>query len=222
MKNRSWRFLCALPLTICILFTILAGCGKTFYFANRALPPSGIANPASVAVQIHRCEQRGSVDSGCVLRHPPYSYNNTTPSFAVSGFSGTKPLTIQNMPAAVPGALYSEGDGSYAIVYVRENQTSAVTGRPDSPQASLFRPTSDMSLPRIPPRCGDRDRPHFGRLTMKPACRTLPGSPSIPARRSLSSLYKIAILSDSILRLVNNQAPANARLRAAATSLSTV
>ncbi len=129
MKNRSRRSLCVLPLTLCVIFTILAGCGQSFYFANRALPPSGIANRVLVAVQNPSPTGRGLLQILDAFYDIRYSYNHKTASFDIGGFGDVDPTTIQNMPAEQIGAVYSTGDGTLALVsYATEQQSTSVAG----------------------------------------------------------------------------------------------
>ncbi len=138
MKNRSRRSLCALPLIVCVILTILAGCGQTFYFANRPLPPSGIANRALVAVENPSTAGAGILSILDAFYDIRYSYNRKTPSFSISGFTGTDPITIQNMPAEEFGAVYSAGSGSLSLVnYATEVSTATVAGLPGY-SASIF------------------------------------------------------------------------------------
>src|ERR1700744_524667 len=106
----------------------LAGCGQSYYYAGRALPPSGILNRVLVAVQNPGTLTKGSLqimDAYYDIRH---SFNNKVASFSISGYSGAQPLTIQNMPEEQIGAVYGSGDGSYALVsYASEKQNTTVT-----------------------------------------------------------------------------------------------
>lgn len=119
---------------------MLTGCGKTFFFAGRNLPPSGIANRVMVAIQNPGALASGSLqilDAYYDVRH---SFDDKTPIFNVGGFGGKEPITIQNMPAEQFGAVYSEGDGSYVFInYAKEQQAQGgtVSGLP-GPSASIF------------------------------------------------------------------------------------
>lgn len=123
-----------------LLVTVLTGCGQTFFFAGRTLPPSGIANRVMVAIQNPGSLASGSLqilDAYYDVRH---SFNNKTAVFNISGFGGKEPITIQNMPAEQFGAVYSDGDGSYVLIdYAKEEQESGgtVTGLP-GPSSSIF------------------------------------------------------------------------------------
>jgi hypothetical protein len=112
----------------CFAFILLAGCGKSFYFGGRALPPSGILNRVLIAVQNPGALTKGTleiVDAFYDIRH---SFNNKTPSFSLAGYSGADPITIQNMPEEQAGAVYGAGDGSYALLnYASEKQTTTVS-----------------------------------------------------------------------------------------------
>src|SRR5580704_17940255 len=57
------------------------------------------------------------------------SYNGKTPAFSVSGFSGSLPVSIQNMPEELLGAVYGSGDGSLTYVnYAKEATNGTQTG----------------------------------------------------------------------------------------------
>jgi hypothetical protein len=120
--------LCALSALACFVFIVLAGCGKSYYFAGRALPPSGILNRVLIAVQNPGALTKGSlqiVDAYYDIRH---SFNDKVPSFSMAGYSGGDPQTIQNMPEEQAGAVYGAGDGSFALLnYASEKQTTTVT-----------------------------------------------------------------------------------------------
>jgi hypothetical protein len=60
-----------------------------------------------------------------------YKYNsaNTNPAYAISGYSGALPITIQNMPEEESGAVYGYGDGTFTLInYAQEKTTGAVSG----------------------------------------------------------------------------------------------
>jgi hypothetical protein len=101
---------------------VLAGCGSTYYFAGRTLPPSGIANRVLIAVQNPSVASKGLltfVDAYYDIRQ---NYKDTIPSFSISGYSGALPVTIQNMPEEQIGAVYGSGDGSFNLVnYAKES-----------------------------------------------------------------------------------------------------
>jgi hypothetical protein len=107
---------------------VLAGCGKSYYFGGRALPPSGILNRVLIAVQNPGALTKGTlaiVDAYYDIRH---SYTNSVPSFSLAGYSGADPITIQNMPEEQAGAVYGAGDGSYALLnYGSEKQNTTVS-----------------------------------------------------------------------------------------------
>ena len=128
MKKRSLRSLCALSALACFAFIVLAGCGKSFYFGGRALPPSGILNRVLIAVQNPGALTKGTlqiVDAFYDIRH---SFTNSVPSFSLAGYSGADPITIQNMPEEQAGAVYGAGDGSYALLnYASEKQNTTVS-----------------------------------------------------------------------------------------------
>jgi hypothetical protein len=117
---------------------LLTSCGKNFYFAGRNLPPSGILNRVLIAEQTPSAATKGAlpfVDAYYDIRH---SYNNLVPSYAISGYSGSLPLTIQNLPEQQVGAVYAEGNGGFSIVnYATEANGSNITV-PGGASTSVF------------------------------------------------------------------------------------
>jgi hypothetical protein len=128
LKKRSLRSLCALSTLACFVFLVLTGCGQSYYFGGRALPPSGILNRVLIAVQNPGALTKGTlqiVDAYYDIRH---SFNDKVPSFSLAGYSGADPITIQNMPEEQAGAVYGAGDGSYALLnYASEKQNTTVS-----------------------------------------------------------------------------------------------
>jgi hypothetical protein len=112
-----------------LVSVVLAGCGKTTYFAGRILPPSGLTNRVMIAVQNPSASAAGAlvfVDAFYDIR---FSYNQKVGGFAISGYSGNLPVTIQNMPEEQLGAVYGSGDGSLHVVdYQKENDNGAKKG----------------------------------------------------------------------------------------------
>jgi hypothetical protein len=119
--------LCA-PSALACVFIFLAGCGQSYYFGGRALPPSGILNRVLIAVQNPGALTKGNlqiVDAFYDIRH---SFNNKVASFSIAGYAGADPITIQNMPEEQSGAVYGAGDGSYALLnYASEKQNTTLT-----------------------------------------------------------------------------------------------
>ena len=107
----------------------LAGCGQTYYFAGRTLPPSGLRNRVLVAIQNASVASHGALEILDAYYDIRYAYNNTNTTFSISGYSGSLPITIQNMPEEQAGAVYGSGDGSLvAVNYEKESTTGAETG----------------------------------------------------------------------------------------------
>jgi hypothetical protein len=121
-----------------VIAAILSGCGETTYFAGRPLPPSGLINRVMIAVQNPSAFTKGAlviVDAYYDIRS---SYNGKTPGFSVSGFSGALPVSIQNMPEELLGAVYSSGDGSLTYInYAKETTAGAQSGL-NGVSASVF------------------------------------------------------------------------------------
>jgi hypothetical protein len=102
---------------------ILIGCGKNFYFAGRTLPPSGLTQRVLVAVD-NPVGSLQFMDAFYDIRHP---FNNPNGQFSIGGYSGSNPVTIQNMPEQQAGLVYSSGDGSLAsISYAQEKLNSNI------------------------------------------------------------------------------------------------
>ena len=124
-KRRLW--LCAAAAVV--VSVVVAGCGKTTYFAGRVLPPSGLTNRVMIAVQNPSVSAAGAlvfVDAFYDIR---FSYNQKTAGFAIAGYSGNLPVTIQNMPEEQLGAVYGSGDGSLHVVdYQKESDSGARKG----------------------------------------------------------------------------------------------
>jgi hypothetical protein len=135
LKKRSLRYSCALSALACTVFILLTGCGQSYYFAGRALPPSGILNRVLIAVQNPGALTKGSlqiVDAFYDIRH---SFNNKVASFSMAGYSGADPQTIQNMPEEQAGAVYGAGDGSFALLGdagEKQNTTVSLPGQSSS------------------------------------------------------------------------------------------
>ncbi|MDE3188212.1 MAG: hypothetical protein KGM96_11930 [Acidobacteriota bacterium] len=112
-----------------VVAVALAGCGQTTYFAGRLLPPSRLVNRVLIAVQNPSAFTRGElvfVDAFYDIR---YSYDFKVPGYNISGYSGSLPATIQNMPEEQLGAVYGAGDGSLALInYAKESSSGTVSG----------------------------------------------------------------------------------------------
>jgi hypothetical protein len=117
-----------LSLAVAALFAVavsltLIGCGKNFYFAGRTLPPSGVTQRVLVAVD-NPVGSLQFMDAFYDIRHP---FNNANGEFSISGYSGSNPATIQNLPEEQIGLVYNSGDGSLSsISYAQEKQNSNV------------------------------------------------------------------------------------------------
>ena len=119
MKKRSLVFS---ALAALVAAGTLAGCGSTYYFAGRVLPPSGIANRVLIAVQNPTVASKGVLQFVDAFYDIRQSYNDKIPGFSISGYTGALPVTIQNMPEEQIGAVYGSGDGSFNLVnYAKES-----------------------------------------------------------------------------------------------------
>ena len=118
--------------------TVLAGCGTTTYYAGRTLPPSGVANRVLITIQNPSASTAGSlrfVDAYYDIRS---SYDGKTAAFSISGYSGSLPTTIQNMPEEQLGAVYGSGDGSVYLINYAKESSSGTAGTLNGLSSSVF------------------------------------------------------------------------------------
>lgn len=128
MKKRSLTSFWLCSILLLSFASLLTSCGKNFYFAGRSLPPSGVLNRVVIAEQNPSSGGKGAlpfVDAFYDIRH---KFNTDVGSFSISGYSGSLPVTIQNMPEEQVGGVYSVGDGRFDIVsYATETAGAPVT-----------------------------------------------------------------------------------------------
>jgi hypothetical protein len=138
LKKRSLTGFCSSTILLLAFASLLTSCGKNFYFAGRSLPPSGVLNRVLIAEQNPSSGSKGAlpfVDAFYDIRHP---FNSSTGSFSIAGYTGSLPLTIQNMPEEQIGGVYGAGDGSFGIVsYAQEKAGSPITV-PGGLSSSIF------------------------------------------------------------------------------------
>ena len=107
----------------------LAGCGSTYYFDGRVLPPSGLVNRVVIAIQNPGVLSKGALQIVDAYYDERSGYNGTPAIFSISGYGGALPITIQNMPEEQFGAVYGSGDGSFTLAsYAGERTTGTVSG----------------------------------------------------------------------------------------------
>src|SRR5208337_2051038 len=107
----------------------LAGCGSTYYFDGRILPPSGLVNRVVIAIQNPGVLAKGALQIVDAYYDERSGYNGQPASFSVSGYGGALPITIQNMPEEQFGAVYGAGDGSLTLAdYAGEKTSGTVSG----------------------------------------------------------------------------------------------
>jgi hypothetical protein len=138
LKRRSLPAFWYVPVLFFASSFLLTSCGNNFYFAGRNLPPSGLANRVLIAEQTPSALSKGAlpfVDAFYDIRH---SFNDAIPSFAISGFSGALPLTIQNMPEEEVGAVYGAGDGSFTLVNYATEKVGSTIKIPGGLSSSIF------------------------------------------------------------------------------------
>ncbi|HEY1502513.1 MAG TPA: hypothetical protein VGF88_23255 [Acidobacteriaceae bacterium] len=136
MKKRSSLYFVAVLGSVFLICNVISSCGKSFYFAGRTLPPSGVLNRVLIAEQNPSAFATGALpfmDAYYDIRHP---YNASGGQLQISGYSGKLPLTIQNMPEQQTGAVYGQGDGSLALISYAEEKVSATVAIPGSLSSS--------------------------------------------------------------------------------------
>lgn len=116
----------------------LAGCGKTFYFDGRVLPPSKLVNRVAIAVQNPGVLAKGAMVIVDAFYDERSGYNGTPQSFSIAGYGGSLPITIQNMPEEQFGAVYGAGDGSFTLVDYANEKTSGNVGGLSGLSSSVF------------------------------------------------------------------------------------
>jgi hypothetical protein len=135
LKKRS-LWICASAALVAAV--ALAGCGSTYYFDGRVLPPSKLVNRVVIAIQNPGILAKGSLEIVDAFYDARAGYNGTPASFSVAGYGGALPITIQSMPEEQVGAVYGAGDGSFTLVdYASEKTTGNVGGLP-GPSSSVF------------------------------------------------------------------------------------
>lgn len=138
MKNRSLKGFWLSSILLVAFASLLTSCGKNYYFAGRQLPPSGILNRVLVAVQSPNIASKGALyydDAFYDIRH---AYNSNVGQLEISGYTGSLPLTIQNMPEEQVGGVYDAGDGGFVIVNYASENTGVPLTIPGGLSSSIF------------------------------------------------------------------------------------
>jgi hypothetical protein len=116
----------------------LAGCGSTYYFDGRILPPSGLTNRVVIAIQNPGVLSKGALQIVDAYYDERSGYNGTPGSFSVAGYGGALPITIQSMPEEQFGAVYGAGDGSLTLANYAGEKTSGTVGSLSGLSSSIF------------------------------------------------------------------------------------
>ena len=143
--GRSLR-VCSVTTALLLVSLALSACGKSYYFAGRALPPSGILNRVLIASQISGRGSLTLVDGLYDVRH---NYKNTIASFSITGYNGSSlPTSIQNLPAEQAGLVFSISDGSLAAVNYQAESASVQLAAPATNEvaSSIFASTSRATI----------------------------------------------------------------------------
>jgi len=125
--NKRSFWICAI--VALVASAVLAGCGKTSYFAGRSLPPSGLTNRVAIAIQNPSILTKGALEIVDAYYDIRSGYTGSPGSYSISGYGASLPTTIQSMPEEQLGAVYGSGDGSLTLVdYAKEKTNGAVSG----------------------------------------------------------------------------------------------
>jgi hypothetical protein len=113
-----------------VVAAALAGCGGTTYLDGRNLPPSGLKNRVVIAIQNPSSFTQGALQVVDAYYDIRSGYTGKPASFSISGYSGSLPISIQNMPEEQSGAVYGTGSGgNYTIInYAKESTGGTVSG----------------------------------------------------------------------------------------------
>jgi hypothetical protein len=121
-----------------VLAAVVAGCGGTTYVDGRQLPPSKLLNRVMIAIQNPSALSKGALQIVDAFYDERSGFNGTPASFSIAGFGGNLPYSIQSMPEEQLGAVYSEGDGSLALVSYQQEKESSTVGGLSGPSSSIF------------------------------------------------------------------------------------
>jgi len=116
----------------------LAGCGSTTYFDGRKLPPSGLVNRVLIAIQNPSALSKGALQIVDAYYDIRSGYTGQPTAFALSGFGGALPITIQNMPEEQIGAVYGSGDGSLTLASYQTEKTTGTVANLPGLSSSIF------------------------------------------------------------------------------------
>ena len=153
----------------------LAGCGTTYYFAGRVLPPSGLINRVMIAIQNPGVLTKGALEIVDAFYDTRSGYNGTPAAFSISGYSGALPISIQNMPEEQFGAVYGVRRRQLHPGQLRQEKTTGNVGGLNRPFVQhLYYPQQELRLRRQPGlSCPHRREPEHRRilpLSAFPAC----------------------------------------------------
>lgn len=135
LKKRSlWISACA----ALVAAAALAGCGSTYYFDGRVLPPSRLLNRVMIAIQNPGVLSKGALEIVDAYYDERAAYNGNPAAFFVAGFGGALPITIQSMPEEQFAAVYGAGDGSLTMTDYQNEKTTGTVGGVPKPSSSIF------------------------------------------------------------------------------------
>jgi hypothetical protein len=152
----SYQF--AIGLLLAVVTLGLSSCRTPLYyfpqytFANRPIPPSLLANRVLVGVTANGSQ--GSLQILDGNRDIRSNVQNTIRSFSISGYGGGYPNLILNFPEQTRGYVYSNSDGSVAIVDYGKESSSGSAGSLPALSASLAVPPTFTRLYSAEPSIG--------------------------------------------------------------------
>ncbi len=141
VQSRSAQFFCGFLIAAASL--LLSSCHSADYyyykfpqytFANRPIPPSKLANRVMVSYTANGAQ--GGLQMLDSLRDIRGNVEDTIKSFPISGYSSGYPSLIYNFPEQVRGYVYSDSDGSLAVVDYSKETASSNGGASFTPRSS--------------------------------------------------------------------------------------
>ncbi len=150
MTNRSLCTQAARGLLLAVVTLALSSCGQQLYkfpqytFANRPIPPSKLAQRVLVGVTVNGSQGALTILDG--FRDLRSNVQNTVTGFGISGYAGGYPSRIISYPEQTAGYVYSQTDGSVAIVNYGTEATGGSAGTLPAPSTGLAIPPSGQSV----------------------------------------------------------------------------
>ncbi len=146
MKTRSFSALIASGILLATATLALSGCGvvvlyKTpeYTYSGRPVPPSKLLE--RVLVAFSATGNSGGLEILDGLRDLRGNVQNTTKTFAISGYSEAEPVSILNFPEETTGYVLSYNDGNLIdINYSKETASGTVSNFAPQPASAAASP----------------------------------------------------------------------------------